>query len=258
MVCALAFGADPDILYLLDNNRVRRVFNLAPGPAPAAVPGGVVNAFSYAGGPIAPGELVSIFGSNFASALQVAAPENNRYPTVLATTRVLFSGYEGAITAISPSQINVFVPDWFSPATTVSLVVQVDTAASAPMDLAVRATAPGFSTTVLNQDGSINSTTNPAAPGSIVTVFGGGAGVMNPGLIWGNLSISTPFSAPVADVAVSIGGQPAQVLYAGSAPFQAVGVLQVNARVPASVTSAAQVQITVGGVAAVPVAVAIH
>jgi uncharacterized protein (TIGR03437 family) len=67
------------------------------------------------------------------------------------------------------------------------------------------------------------------------------------------MSISTPFSSPVAAVQVTIGGQPAEVLYAGEAPFEPVGVLQVNARIPAGVSGPAQVSIQVGDVTAAPI-----
>jgi trimeric autotransporter adhesin len=52
---------------------------------------------------------------------------------------------------------------------------------------------------------------------------------------------------------VSIGGQPAEVRYAGSAPGLVAGVLQVNARIPDGVRSgAASVVLTVDRVQSRP------
>src|ERR1035438_4197676 len=64
---------------------------------------------------------------------------------------------------------------------------------------------------VLNQDGTLNSAANPAAAGSIVSLFGTGAGWTTPQLFMGAYSISTPYPTPLNNVAVTIGGQPANV-----------------------------------------------
>jgi uncharacterized protein (TIGR03437 family) len=45
---------------------------------------------------------------------------------------------------------------------------------------------------------------------------------------------------PVAPVSLTIGGQPAKILYAGAAPFLVSGVLQVNAIVPEGIGSGPQ------------------
>jgi uncharacterized protein (TIGR03437 family) len=62
-----------------------------------------------------------------------------------------------------------------------------------------------------------------------------------------------PLPTPVALVEVIIGGIPvtaANITYAGEAPSNVSGVMQVNARIPAGVgTGAAPVIVRVGGVA---------
>jgi uncharacterized protein (TIGR03437 family) len=113
--------------------------------------------------------------------------------------------------------------------------------------MTVAKTAPGISTVIVNQDGTINSPANAAARGSIVTLYGTGEGRVSPQLLWGDLSISTPFSMPDEAVAVGIGGQAAEVIYAGAAPLQPIGVLQINARIPATIPAGtAAVSVTVG------------
>jgi uncharacterized protein (TIGR03437 family) len=242
---SLAFSPAGD-LYMVDGNRIRKLSGISSTPpTPAIDSGGIVNAASYLGGAIAPGELVAVFGSNFgAETLEIAALGNNAYPTALGRTRVLFNGTPGAITALTPNQINVFVPANYPFDTTASVVVEVDAALSQPVTVAVSATAPGIFTAdssgsgqgaILNQDGSLNSAANPAARGSIVSLFGTGLGLSTPQLPDGALALSTPYPAPQAAVTAFIGGQPADVLYAGAAPFLPGGVFQINARIPAAI-----------------------
>jgi uncharacterized protein (TIGR03437 family) len=248
--------------YLLDSGRIRKISGASPARPANITAGGIVNAVSYTGGGIAPGELIAIFGffaSGFPSAdLQINAPENNRIPWVLGRTKVLFDGYPGAITAWSPTQINVFVPYWLTPGKPTVVTVQSDAAVSPPLPVPVVSAAPGLATTdqsgsgpgaILNQDLSLNGSANPAARGSIISLFGTGEGRISPQLLWGDQSISTPYSTPVAPVTATIGGQPAEVTYAGAAPLAPVGIFQINVRIPAAVSpGAAPVTVSVGGI----------
>jgi uncharacterized protein (TIGR03437 family) len=250
-----AFAPNGD-LYFVDSNRIRRITGSVPSSAPVISQNGIVNAASFSPGPVAPGELISIFGSGFGtSSLQIASPVNNATPFTLGRTRVLFNGYASAITAITPNQINVFVPSM--DLSSYSVTVQVDDAVSAPVLIPVAPTAPGLSTlnrsgsgpgAILNQDGSINSAANPAAAGSVISLFGTGVGLMNPRWPSGALVISPPFGQPVNPVSVQIGGQNAVVTYAGDAPWLPSGVFQINANIPANVESgAADVSVSAGG-----------
>jgi uncharacterized protein (TIGR03437 family) len=85
---------------------------------------------------------------------------------------------------------------------------------------------------ILNQDGSVNGPTNRALRGTIISLFGAGAGVMFPPLPDGALVISTPYSKPIVSVTVKIDGQQAEVLYAGAAPTLPNGAFQINVRLP--------------------------
>jgi uncharacterized protein (TIGR03437 family) len=255
----LTFAPNGD-LYVLDRDRIRKLTGMGLTRAPAIAAGGIVNAVSYTGETIAPGELVSIFGSDFGPAgLQVNALENNRVPWVLGRTKVLFDGFPGAITAVTPGQINVFVPHWVEPGKSSKVEVQVDERVSAPVSVPVAQAAPGLATAdqsgsgqgaILNQDGSLNSSANPAPRGSVVSLFGTGEGRTVPQLRWGDLSISTPFPVPTEPVTVTIAGQQAEVTYAGAAPLQPAGVFQINARIPGTVTpGSVAVSVSVGGIA---------
>jgi uncharacterized protein (TIGR03437 family) len=63
--------------------------------------------------------------------------------------------------------------------------------------------------------------------------------------------VAGPYPKPVSgDVTVTIDGQPATVDFFGEAPNIVAGVMQVNARVPASASSGSvPVVVRVGGVA---------
>jgi uncharacterized protein (TIGR03437 family) len=258
---AIAFAPNGD-LYILDANvgRVRRIHGSPPKVAPAISAGGIVNAASLAGGAIAPGELISIFGSDFGPpGLDISSPQNNVIPKALNNIHVYFGlGNEGAITARTATQINVFVPYNVAGDTSIQVIVDVDGVTSAPITVPVAASAFGLSTTdasgsgqgaIFNQDGSLNSHTNPAARGSIVTLYGTGEGVTTPTLPDGALEISTPYSTTQAPVAVKFGGQTATIQYAGAAPFLPTGVFQINATIPSGVTPGdVPITVSVGGI----------
>lgn len=244
---SIAFGPDGN-LYVLDYS-IRRVTGSGPSTPPVISQNGIVNAVSYAGGSIAAGELISIFGSNFgADSLQVNSPLNNAIPQTIGRTKVLFNGQAGAIAAITPNQINVFVPYELTPGTTLSVQTQVDNTLSAPVAVPVTQTAPGLSPSIVNQDGTLNSSTNPAPRGSIVSFYGTGLGQMTPQLNDGYLAISTPYSTPVNAANMTIGGQPTSILYVGDAPTLPTGIFQINVTVPTTTNPGINpVALTIGG-----------
>jgi uncharacterized protein (TIGR03437 family) len=251
-------------VYVLDagNAVIRKISGAAPAAPPMISSGGIVNAASLQGGAIAPGELISIFGSDFLDAgLQVNSVQNNILPAYISNVRVSFfadgvSAF-GPIAAATSNQINVFVPYEIAGSTSVTVTVFADYLSSAPVSVPLAATAFGLSTAdasglgqgaILNQDGSSNSDLSPAAPGSIISLFGTGEGLTTPALPDGALQISAPYSEPNTAVTVTIGGQGAKVTYAGAAPFLPTGVLQINAKIPESVSRDATVLVTVGGI----------
>jgi uncharacterized protein (TIGR03437 family) len=162
----------------------------------------------------------------------VAAPVNNRYPWGLGRLKVFFDGYPGAVTAVTPTQINVFVPNWLEPGQSTSVVVQVDDAASAPVTVPIAKAAPGLYPAVTRT-------------GDVLTLYGTGEGLSTPQLLWGDLTISTPYSTPNESVTVTANGQPAEILYLGAAPFLPAGIFQLNVRIPAG---ASTLTLTIAGV----------
>jgi uncharacterized protein (TIGR03437 family) len=125
-------------------------------------------------------------------------------------------------------------------------------------------TAPAFFTldssgtgqaAALNQDNSTNSPSNPAAPGSVIQMWATGAGLLArsipDGLVMTDMGA---LAAPVAPVYVRLGKLPAQIQYAGSAPWLVNGVVQVNVWIPNELIGdpAVPVQLIIGDYASPP------
>jgi len=108
----------------------------------------------------------------------------------------------------------------------------------------------------LNQDGTVNSSANPATVGSVIQIFGTGEGQTYPAGTSGGVTCAkgcgsaSDIPRPVLPVAVTIGGKPSTVTYAGEAPGLIAGVLQVNATIPLGLTAGPeQVSVIIGGAA---------
>ena len=255
-VSSSTFAPNGD-LYFVDGERIRRLTGIQPQTPPVISPGGIVNSASYNGGAISPGELVSIFGSNLGpSGLDIAPYENNTIPSQLGRTNVLFDDEPGEIIAMTPNLINVLVPYNFTPGSTVHVRVQVDDTVSSLVAMPVVATIPDLYTmdesgsgpgSILNQDGSVNSSTHPAPRGSLVALYGTEEGVLSPQLPTGALVISTPYPTMTTPPTVTIAGQPAEVRYAGAAPYFPLGVFEIDVRIPTAITSGpALISVTIG------------
>jgi uncharacterized protein (TIGR03437 family) len=210
----------------------------------------VLGAADFQGGPVlgntgtlvSPGELIALFGTGIgpdAPAFGVVGADGH-LATSAGGTSVLFDGVAAPIVFVSKNQINAVVPLAVAGKTTT--VVQIRTAGqpSVTSSLSVGDTTPGLFTAdgsgvgqaaALNQDGSLNSPANPAAPGSVVVLYGTGAGSTAENSTDGEI-IGSILYRPKAPVFVRVGKLPAEVKYAGSAPLLVNGVLQVNVELP--------------------------
>ena len=203
----------------------------------------VVNAASYAAGSISAGELVMIAGSGLAG-----------MDATLADTVVRFDGIPATLIYTSPNQVSAVVPYAMDGRTEVSVDVEQGGIRSAPLRVTVSSSTPGIFTTtvtgqgqgaIVNQDGSVNGPGNPAPPGSVISIFATGEGQTEPAGVDGFIVPADDLRHPLLPVTVSIGGEDAEVIYAGSAPSQVSGVLQVNARVPGGMPASDAVPITI-------------
>jgi uncharacterized protein (TIGR03437 family) len=220
----------------------------------------VTNAASSLPGPIAPGEIVAIKGSGLGPAAGVSFtvdPSTGMVDTTLAGTRVLFGTVAAPLLYTSTGQVNAVVPYEIAGMSQVVMEVQYQGAATAGTTFQIAGAAPGIFTSnstgtglaaAVNQDGSLNGASNPAADGAYVTLYFTGGGQTNPAGVTGSVTGSV-LKKLVQNVTATIGGQPAVVAFAGAAPTFVDGALQMNLIVPAGVHGTVPVVVTVGGIA---------
>ncbi len=221
----------------------------------------MVNAASLAP-VVSPGAVVLIRGASLGPNMAATLDQTGIFPTTLGNTTVTFNGIPASLLSSSPGIIRAVAPYGLSGQTAAQVIVthypsspveQVSAAFSVPVAdtaLGIFSKTPSGSgqADILNCDATgcaSNSVDNPAAPGSIVVFFATGmAPWAGPG-IDGSIAILPRHSGNLASL--TIGGQPAQILYAGVAPYQVWGVFQVNALVPKGIASGPQaVVLTVG------------
>jgi uncharacterized protein (TIGR03437 family) len=241
-------------VYVPGNSNAVTVYGLLPPPGGG---GGifpsvamVVNAASYSPA-VSPGELVAIFGSNLGPATPAGAQLNasGSVATTIGDTQVLFGGVASPLIFASGSQVNAVVPFGVAAgATQVQVQSQGQASLSLPMIVvpaaigifAVNSSGVGQAF-AMNQDGTLNSVLNPAAPGSAVTFLATGAGQWSPAGVDGAVVTADNLPRPVLPVHAIVGGQPAEVQYAGGAPGVVEGVIQVNLQIPAASQTGAAV-----------------
>jgi len=238
----------------------------AHSQTPSVPAGGVINAASGASvtAPVAPGSLVSIFGSNLASGL--AQADSIPLSTSLNSVSVTFNGIPAPLLFVSGGQINAQLP-WnvltSGTTGTANVVVTRSGQPSTAQSVPVGPLSPGIFA-VNNIAISINSDgTVAAAPGAIPGLNTRPAKIGDPaGLVIYCTGLGAVDSAPANGAAsldklrtatttptVLIGGKAATVVFAGLTP-QFVGVNQINVAIPAGTPTGDRVslQISVGGV----------
>jgi trimeric autotransporter adhesin len=240
-------------LYVADtlNNAVRSLQSLSRGTSVNAVTSGASNL----SGPVAPGEVIVIWGSGLgpAALVQYQADASGLLPNSLGGTSVFVNGVLAPMVYTSANQVAAVVPFGINGSLS-QLYVQSQNIASIPFNLSVASQIPGIFTlngsgtgqaaAINNKDGSINGAAHPAKVGDYVQLYITGAGQTNPAGTDGLISAG-PGPVPIGAVTVTIGGKSATTNFAGGAPGAVAGVIQVNAQIPSG--------ITVGG--AVPVVV---
>jgi uncharacterized protein (TIGR03437 family) len=262
--------AEARVTTLAVANQTLNVRQAAQSNAPRVTAAGVVNAASYAGGGVAPGEIVVIFGQNLGPAalgtLELTG-DGLAVSTRLQETRVLFDGIPAPMIYTAAGQLSAVVPYGIAGRGTVSMQTEYRGVRSNAVALNVLEAKPGLFTrdasgrgagAILNQDGSVIGLDRPATPGSVIVLFGTGDGLPDPVPGDGAVIASAPLPKPLLPVSVTIDGQPAEVLYAGAAPSLVAGVFQLNVRIPSGVVGVVPVRVTVGGASANEVTVAVR
>lgn len=186
----------------------------------------VVSGADHSSGGVAPGEFVLLFPSNAGPPDMAPWGLEGRLgaSSPIGETRVFFGNAEAQVVYSASGQVAAIVPDGVAAGKTTEVVVEYQGRRSPPVRLAVTASAPAVYTldasgkgqaAMLNETGCCNSVRNPAVRGTVASLYATGGGRIAPGPGPRNIS-------------VTVGGVPAEVLYAGS------GGWQVNFRVPAN------------------------
>jgi uncharacterized protein (TIGR03437 family) len=220
----------------------------------------LVNGASMKGGAVAPGEVVTFFGSNLgpASLMNLQLNEAGQVATALGEVQVTFDNIPAPLLYVQASQLSAIVPYAVAGTTQAKVEVRYKGTKSNTVVAQVAASAPGVFTidssgqgqgAILNQNYTVNSAANPAEKGSVVMVYATGEGETDPQVADGRFTSPEALPKPKLPVSVKIGGLDAEVLYAGGAPGSVAGLLQVNVQVPASVATgnAVPVVLTIGG-----------
>jgi uncharacterized protein (TIGR03437 family) len=248
-----------------------------PYPATGGVylsPVGVVNAASWQPitASVAPGELLTLFGS-FGSSLPVLVSTGGQpFPNTLGPIQVYIDGFQAPIYYISPTQISVIAPYELASVTdydegaeetsSITVEVQVNNGGLLSNEISVYlltdansgsyaygpngdGNADGFGyASALNQNGVITGN-NPALPGNAISMYLGGMGIVTPAITDGAVPPSSPLSYvdeySAGDLFVyfqdydnCVFYQPATISSATLAPGYA-SLYQMNLTVPATV-----------------------
>jgi hypothetical protein len=193
-------------------------------------------------GPVAPGQLVSIFGNSVGSPTVISYdPSLPSLPTALGGVSVLVDGEAAPLLYVAPDQINFAIPSGVADRPTLTIELTTLAGTSGKRTVAVVPASPALFTNgvtdyplcqsktllnsvsalVFNQDGTVNSCDNPAAPGSVFQVFVNGAGQGVPTAAADDI----PSAMPLAIEAVESVSGPA-----GLNLWRAAGRVPVNAR----------------------------
>jgi len=258
------------------------MLNLSTVPQGLPAPSCLASGANFGFAPAVAGAVTTLFGSNLGPTIgvQYRLDANGLVPAQLDGTTITVGGVPAPILYAQDTQVNFIVPQHISGSTTnvcvtrsgVQSCIFAFTAQESPALFCVSLCDNAPLLAVLNQDGSLNSSSNPAAAGSVLQIFGTGMGPYGRSLPDGGI-VQLPFANLASPVSAVFYGQstpcgpfsfmpcynpapsfPATVLFAGAAPLEVVGVDQVNVLIPEAAVAGQATTLTLyignGGVSA--------
>jgi uncharacterized protein (TIGR03437 family) len=231
-------------------------------PAPSCL----VNGATFYSAPATAGTISTLFGSNLGPSTGVSYQlgADGLIPNVLGGTSLTVGGVPAPLLYAQDTQINFVVPQQLSGNTTNICITRSGaqscmvafTALEWPVIFCVSAPCTSYSTgfAILNQNGTLNTPSNPASLNSVIQIFGTGMGPYDRTLMDGSIVgpplahltsqvQATFYGAVTCQVEISISTFPictpaptfpGTVLFAGAAPMQLVGIDQINVQIPLS------------------------
>jgi uncharacterized protein (TIGR03437 family) len=207
--------------------------------------------------PMAPGERIRLQGACIGPFDPVIAStgSSGNWPMSLGGVQASVNGLAAPLLSVSATEVVALVPNGaqsvsgrkipisitYGGGTTQFGEFPVEDAAPAIYTASGQPSGPALAE---NPDFSINSAQNPVAKGSYVALYLNGTGLTTSTVVDGQAAPFDPLLLTALPVTVTIGGVPAEVLFAGAAPTL-VGVTQVNVRIPATLAGTGPVPLTV-------------
>jgi uncharacterized protein (TIGR03437 family) len=230
---------------------------VTPNTAPVLPKNGTVNAFyRQALGPLAPGLVVEMYGTDLAGTTKV--PGVVPLPTVIQGTSVFLGRNQAPLYFVSPGQLDVQIPAELNQPSQAVAVVSANGALTLPVTVTLNPMSPGIAAFhpdehIIGQhpDYSLIDAAHPAKPNEIILMYLVGLGDTNPKVGSGQPAPGVePLARTTVTPTVMVDGTTANLFYYGQTPF-AVGLYQINFQVPSNArTGDLDVIVMQGGVTA--------
>ncbi len=245
-----SIAADPDG-FIHFAGPTGTVSAIDPGAAPTAKIFGIANA---ANGPldarVSPGQVISIYGPHIGGSNPVTATADSsgKLPVQLAGYQVTMGGTPLPLLYVSDSQINAIItdpllesatlkvigPSFETPDFSVAQVIsrpEIFSSSAAAAVMNVNTGAILNAAIAVNQDGTLNSQSNPAHIGTYAAIWITGSGAI-PGIEAGSIATA---ARDTGCCSILLNNKQQLVAYAGYAPGAALGVSQINFQINPSV-----------------------
>jgi uncharacterized protein (TIGR03437 family) len=205
-----------------------------------------------AGGPLAgrvsPAEVISIYGPHIGTSAGFAGRVGT-YPTSVAGVQVTIGGIPAPLLYLSDGQINAVVPMEVTAQTAATVQITNGSVMTAAYPVWIDSSDAMLFPGVLNQNGTLNTETNPAKVNSVVSLYATGWQSSFAPLTDGQVALQANNACAFSVVCSASGGA---IVYAGASPGIVAGVTQFNLQLngspqPVSVTNLQQVTILVSG-----------
>jgi uncharacterized protein (TIGR03437 family) len=233
--------------------------------------GGVVSAASFAF-PATPssGEMVSLFGVKLADGTESAALLPLK--TQMQGATVTVAGRSLPLLFTSERQVNAIIPYNVALSASQQLIVRKDNRLAVPEPLHIASAEPGIFTPDSSGKGQghiyvfptpdqqiLADAGHPVKAGDALVIYCEGLGPVDPPVDAGAAVPSDVLRKTVNAVSVTIGGQPAPVVFAGLTPGF-TGLYQVNVTVPSGVPTGGQIPVVLssGRFSSSPVTIAVR
>ncbi len=202
--------------------------------------------------PVAPGGLISIYGSNMAATNQ--ATSTLPLPTAMGQSCLVINGTLTPLIFVSPTQINAQLPSLVNGSAT--MTIHTPGGVSDNFKFSANATAPsvflsgtagpetGLATIVRADNGQLVTPTNPIHAGDTIIIYLTGLGATTPAVKDGMPAPGSPLASALVAPTVTLGGTALGVSYAGLVPGE-VGLYQINASVPLHPTQGVSIPLVI-------------